>query len=76
MFLDKIPKIRKLLVKHGPELPVPKPHQSIYDVLQTNSEFSKSQPTTDQFECSSENLKPLLFTQTELNALVRDFGLT
>lgn len=62
-------------VKHGPGLPVPEPPQSIDDVLQSSPEFSESQPSTDEFQCPP-NLKPQLFTQAELNDLVRDLCLT
>ena len=63
-------------VKHGPGLSVPEPPQSIDDVLQSTSKFFESQPSTDEFQFSTENLKSQWFTQAELNDLVRDLGLT
>lgn len=64
-------------VGHGPGLPVPEPPQSIDDVLQSSEpESDESGPDDDEFQCSPENLEPQLFTQAELNDLVRDLGLT
>jgi len=60
-------------VEHGPELPVPEPPQFIDEVLQSSPEIYESD---DEFQCSPDNTKPQLFTQAELNDLVRDLGLT
>lgn len=45
-------------VAHGSVLPVPPLPQSIDEVLQFSLELNESQQRTDEFECSSGNLKP------------------
>ena len=63
-------------VKQGPYFPVSMPPDDVDDVLQSSPEFSQSQPTDDDFQCTPDNLKPRLFAQAEINDLVRDLGLT
>lgn len=61
-------------IEHGPRFPVPVHPESMDDVLQPSREFESL--TDDRFQCSPETLKPRLFTQAELNDLIRDLGLT
>ena len=47
-------------VKHGLGLPAHESPQSNDDILQSSSEFSESQLSTNELQNSSENLKPQL----------------
>ncbi|KAJ8887178.1 hypothetical protein PR048_013393 [Dryococelus australis] len=65
-------------VGHGQDLPVPKPPEVFDDVIRDISIVAQSdadEQADDEFE-STDNLEPKLFTQTELNDLFRDLGLT
>lgn len=66
-------------VKHNVDLPVPEPLDDLNSV-QTEM-FSDVQSELDEqddeeFHCTTGNIEPNLFTQIELNDLVRDLGLT
>ena len=59
-------------VPHSPEIPVPTPPVT----LESSSSSSDSTYNDDEFAASTEDEKPDLFTQEELNDLVRDLGLS
>jgi hypothetical protein len=59
-------------VVHGPEVPVSQP-TGILEDASTNS--SDSGGDDEEFHCHTESPNPLLFTQSELNNVVRDLGL-
>jgi hypothetical protein len=59
-------------VVHGPEVPVPQPTETLQDAS-TNS--SDSGGDDEEFQCHTESQNPQLFTQSELNDVVRDLGL-
>lgn len=48
------------------------PPEFIDDILQFSPKYNESKLTDDEFQCSPDNIKPQLFTPTELNDLVRD----
>jgi hypothetical protein len=56
-------------VVHGPEIPVPQPTE-ILDDASTNS--SDSGGDDEEFQCHTESQNPQLFTQSELNDVIRD----
>jgi hypothetical protein len=56
-------------VVHGPELPVPQPTEMLEDAS-TNS--SDSGGDDEEFQCHTESQIPQLFTQSELNDVIRD----
>jgi hypothetical protein len=60
------------VVAHGPEVPVPQPTEILEDAS-TNS--SDSDGDDEEFQCHTESLSPRLFTQSELNHVIRDLGL-
>jgi hypothetical protein len=57
---------------HGPEVPVPQPTEMLEDAF-TNS--SDSGGDDEEFQCHTEGQSPQLFTQSELNNVIRDLGL-
>jgi hypothetical protein len=59
-------------VVHGLELPVPQP-TAILEDASTNS--SDSGGDDEEFQCHTESQSPQLFTQSELNNVIRDLGL-
>jgi hypothetical protein len=59
-------------VVHGPEVPVPQPTE-ILEVTYTNS--SDSGGVDEEFQCHTESQSPQLFTQSELNYVIRELGL-
>jgi hypothetical protein len=59
-------------VVHGPEVPVPQPTEILEDAS-TNS--SDSGGDIEEFQCHTESQNPQLFTQSELNDVIRDLGL-
>jgi hypothetical protein len=61
-----------LPVDHGPELPVPQPTEILEDAS-TNS--SDSGGDDEEFQCHALRQSPQLFTQSELNDVIRDLGL-
>lgn len=64
---------------HGSDLPVPKPPEVFDDVILDISSDTHSdahEHAQDEFQHTLDNLEPKLFTQTELNDLVKDLGLT
>jgi hypothetical protein len=60
-------------VVHGPEVPVPRPTEMLEDVS-TNS--SDSGGDDEKFQCHTETRSPQVFTQSELNYVIRDLGLS
>jgi hypothetical protein len=56
-------------VVHGPEVQVPQPTEILEDAS-TNSYDSRGD--NEEFQCHTE--RPQLFTQSQLNALIRDLG--
>jgi hypothetical protein len=56
-------------VVHGPEVPVPKPTEILQDAS-TNS--SDSGGDDEEFQCHTEGQSPQLFTQSELNDVIKD----
>jgi hypothetical protein len=56
----------------GPEVPVPLPTEILEDAS-TNS--SDSDGDDEEFHCHTESQSPQLFTQCELNDVIRDLGL-
>jgi hypothetical protein len=61
-----------LPVIHGPEVPVPQPTEILEDAS-TNS--SDSGGDDEEFQCHTESHSSQLFTQSELNDVIRDLGL-
>jgi hypothetical protein len=59
-------------VVHGPEVPVPQPTEILEDAS-TNS--SDSGGDDEEFQCHTESRSSQLFTQSELNDVIRDLGL-
>jgi hypothetical protein len=59
-------------VVHSPEVPVPQPTEILKDAF-TNS--SDSGGDYEEFQCHTESQSPQLFTQSELNDVIRDLGL-
>jgi hypothetical protein len=60
-------------VVHGPEVPVPQPTEILEDAS-TNS--SDSGGDDEEFQRHTESQIPQLFTQSELNYVIRDLGLS
>lgn len=58
-------------VPHSPEIPVPLPPETLEDLPDSHDSTSGDQ----EFECDTGSQAPKLFTQFELNDLVRDLGL-
>jgi hypothetical protein len=56
-------------VVHGPEVPVTRTSEDV----STNS--SDSGGDDEEFQCHTESQIPQLFTQSELNDVIRDLGL-
>lgn len=50
--------------------------ESVNDILLSNPECHESQQSGDEYQYSSENLKPQFITKAGLNDLVRALGLT
>jgi hypothetical protein len=59
-------------VVHGPDVPVP-PRTEILEDASTNS--SESGGDNEECQCHTECQSPQLFTQSELNDVIRDLGL-
>jgi hypothetical protein len=59
-------------VVHGPEVPVPQPTEILEDASTDNSD---SGGDDEEFQCHTESQSPQLFTQSELNDVIRDLGL-
>jgi hypothetical protein len=57
---------------HGPEIPVPEPTEVLED-SSTNS--TDSGGDDEEFKCHTGSQSPQLFTQSELNDVIRDLGL-
>jgi hypothetical protein len=57
---------------HGPKVPVPQPTEILEDAS-TNS--SDSGEEDEEFQCHTESQSPQLFTQSELDDVIRDLGL-
>lgn len=62
---------------HGPDLPVLIPPENFDGVnIDEPTDAQSDSGSDEEFLCAVENEEPKLFTQTELNDLVRDLGLT
>ena len=61
-------------VPHGPDVPVPSPPDNFEDI-HLSSDLDSSDHDAD-FSYDGESQEPLVFTQHELNDLVRDLGLS
>jgi hypothetical protein len=59
-------------VVHGPEVPVPQPTEILEDPSNNSSD---SGGDDDEFQWHTESRSPQLFTQSELNDVIRDLGL-
>jgi hypothetical protein len=59
-------------VVHGPEVPVPQPTEILEDA---STDSSDSGGDDEEFQCHTESQSPQLFTQSELNDVIRDLGL-
>jgi hypothetical protein len=59
-------------IVHGPEVPVPQPTET----EDASSNSSDSGGDDEEFQCHTESQRPQLFTQSELNDLRRDVGLS
>jgi hypothetical protein len=59
-------------IVHGPEVPVPQPTE-ILEGVSTNSFDSGGDD--EEFQCHTTRQSPKLFTQSELNDVIRDLGL-
>jgi hypothetical protein len=59
-------------VAHGPAVPVPQPTEILEDAS-TNS--SDSGGDDEEFQCHTESQSAQLFSQSELNNVIRDLGL-
>jgi hypothetical protein len=59
-------------VVHGPEVPVPQPTEILEDA---STDSSDSGGDDEEFQCHTEIQSPQLFTQSELNDVIRDLGL-
>jgi hypothetical protein len=59
-------------IVHGPQVPVPQPTE-ILEFASTNS--SDLGGDDEEFQCNTESQSPQLFTQSELNDIIRDLGL-
>jgi hypothetical protein len=59
-------------LSHGPDIPVPQPPQNLETPKNSASE---SEASDDDFQFDAASEGPQLFTQTELNDLVRDLCL-
>ncbi|GBN62910.1 hypothetical protein AVEN_213279-1 [Araneus ventricosus] len=60
-------------VPHGSGIPIPKPPEKLKDIS-SDSEEDDGADDDDDFNASGSN-DPQLFSQSELNDLVRDLGL-
>jgi hypothetical protein len=60
---------------HGPDDPIPAPPAQLEDVESSSSSESTANDDVD-FSPDNEDRAPQLFTQIELNDLVRDLGFT
>jgi hypothetical protein len=69
------PNLRSALrpVVHGPELPVPQPTEILEDASTYSSD---SGGDDEEFQCHTESQNPRLFTQSELNDVIRELGLS
>lgn len=64
-------------VGHSVDLPVPEPPDDLNSIEVFSDVQSESNEQDDEeFHCTTENVEPKVFTQIELNDLVRDLGLT
>ncbi|GBM67301.1 hypothetical protein AVEN_37081-1 [Araneus ventricosus] len=59
-------------VHHGPGIPLPKPPEKLKDISSDSEE--EDDGSDDDFNAAGSN-DPQLFSQSELNDLVRDLGL-
>jgi hypothetical protein len=59
-------------VAHGPEVPVPQPTETLEDASTNSSDSGRDD---EEFQCHTESQSPQLFTQSELNNVIRDLGL-
>jgi hypothetical protein len=59
-------------VVHGPDIPVPQPTEISEDAPTSSSDSGEDD---EEFQCHTESQSPQLFTQTELNNVIRDLGL-
>jgi hypothetical protein len=62
-------------IPHGPDDPIPAPPAQLEDIESSSSSESTANDDVD-FSPDNEDRTPQLFTQIELNNLVRDLGLT
>ncbi|KRZ05510.1 hypothetical protein T11_3579 [Trichinella zimbabwensis] len=62
-------------VPHGPDVPIPSPPDSMDTIVLSDEGSGRETITDSDFEMEHENT-PQLFTQCELNDLVRDLGLS
>lgn len=63
-------------VGHGVDLPVPEPPEDLNSIETEDEQSELDKQHDEEFQCVTENVEPTLFTQVELNDLVRDLGLT
>jgi hypothetical protein len=61
-------------VAHGPDIPIPTPWK-LFDTSPPDSEYDVSDSDDDVHFQPTTSSEPQLFTQSELNDLVRDLGL-
>lgn len=65
-------------VGHSVDLPVQEPPYDLNSIITeafSDVQSEQDEPGDKEFQCITESLEPKLFTQTELNGLVRDLGL-
>jgi hypothetical protein len=60
-------------VIHGPEVPVPQPTEILEDASVNSSD---SGGNDEEFQCHTESQSPQLCTQSELNNVITDLGLS